>query len=109
MTNFVEEIRGAVAIARPEGRLDAYTSPDLDAWLTESPNPTILLNLGGVTFMDTHVISLLVQTMKRTREQGGDLILTNLTKPVRIILELMRLDLAFTIQESEEVALGAIA
>lgn len=109
MTNFIEEMRGGVAIARLNGRLDAYTSDELDAWLSEDSKSTVLLNFKDVTFIDTHVISLLVQTMKRTREQGGDLILTDLTKPVQIILELMRLDLAFTIKGMEEEVFGVAA
>ena len=105
MSNFESELKDKVAIIRPSGRLDAYTSPELETWLNEVTVPTVIMNLAEVNFVDTHVISLLVQTMKRCRERGGELILCALARPVRIILELMRLDLALTIVESEDAIL----
>jgi len=83
-----------------EGRFDAH---ELDPFrdkidlLTESGVFNINVDLGGVEFLDSTALAELVRGMKRCRENGGDLVLTSLSDPVRVILELTKLDAAFTI------------
>ena len=68
-----------------------------------------VVNLGGVSFMDSAALATLVLAMKRCRQAGGDLRLCNLQQPVRIIFELTRLDKAFDIYASETEALAQAA
>jgi anti-sigma B factor antagonist len=69
----------------------------------------VVVNLTGVTFVDSTALSMLVQGMKRCREQHGDLILCGMQQRVRMIFELTRLDRAFEVVADEEGALHAFA
>jgi anti-sigma B factor antagonist len=56
-----------------------------------------VVDLEGVSFIDSTGLATLVQGMKRCREEQGDLYLVGLRQPIRIIFELTRLDKAFKI------------
>ncbi len=58
----------------------------------------VLVSLAEVEFIDSTALAELVRGMKHCRERDGDLILVSPSDPVRVILELTRLDLAFTIE-----------
>jgi anti-sigma B factor antagonist len=91
------------------GRFDAHTASAVNEALQEASSLApahIVVNLGGVSFMDSTALATLVQGMKRCRQAGGDLRLCNLQQPVRIIFELTRLDKAFDIYASEAEALA---
>ena len=82
------------------GRFDAHEAdgfrtaidPSLDADV-----PHIDVDLSDVEFIDSTALAELVRVMKRCRERTGDLRLVAPSDPVRVILELTRLDAAFTI------------
>lgn len=98
---------GSVAILELSGRFDAYEAPAVREWLEkteESGSTKVVVNLAGVNFIDSTGMSTLVQGMKHCRQQGGDLYLCSLQKPVCIIFELTRLDKAFQIYSDEEEA-----
>lgn len=84
------------------GRFDAHTVSKVKEWITAHnvEKPYLVMDLVGVTFIDSAALATLVQGMKQCRERGGDLVLANLAQPVRIIFELTRLDQAFEIYES---------
>ena len=89
------------------GRFDAHEVPEVRKQLENarsSGNGRVVVNLLGVNFIDSSGLASLVQGMKHCREAGGDLYLSNLRQPVRIIFELTRLDRAFEIYSSEEEA-----
>ena len=67
------------------------------------------MNLENVVFVDSTALATLVQAMKRCRQLDGDLRLSNLKQPVRMIFELTRLDRAFEIFNLEEEAVGAFS
>ena len=94
------------------GRFDAYEVPEvmkaLEAASAKKP-AQIVVNLSGVNFIDSSALALLVKFMKNCREGGGDLKLSNLMQPVRIIFELTRLDKAIEIFADEAAALDAFA
>ena len=87
------------------GRFDALTSPKVQSWLEDVSKyqpAQIVVNLSGVNFIDSTALSTLVAGMKRARQAGGDLRLCKLQQPVRMIIELTRLDKAFEIFPGEE-------
>jgi anti-sigma B factor antagonist len=100
----------AVAVLEFSGRLDAYESPRVAEWLDKAMSreaPRLVVNLAGVNFIDSTGLAKLVQAMKRCRQSGGDLHLSALQQPVRIIFELTRLDKAFQVFATEEDAIAA--
>ncbi len=99
-----------VKVLNLSGRFVAHTAPQVREWLLNAAQKAparVIVNLGGVNFLDSQAIGTLVQGMKRCREQGGDLYVCGLQQPVRVIFELMRLDMAFKIFENVEEALDA--
>jgi anti-sigma B factor antagonist len=94
------------------GRFDSHVAPAVREWLekTVAANSTlILINLTGVTFVDSTALAALVYAMKRTRERSGDIYLCGLQSPVRLIFQLTRLDRAFEIFADEQGALQAFS
>ena len=88
------------AVVELSGRFDAYEAPKVREWVDEQLTRDVsrlVVDLAAVTFIDSTALAVLVQGMKRSRQQGGDLVLCGLQQPVRIIFELTRLDKAFRI------------
>lgn len=102
---------GDIIIKELDGRFDAYSAPKANEWLEEvmttKKPPNVVVNLENVVFVDSTALATLVQAMKRCRQLEGDLRLSNLKQPVRMIFELTRLDRAFEIFNLEEEAIGA--
>lgn len=83
-----------------QGRFDAHETESfrelVDEILTSSADLRVILT--DVEFIDSTALAELVRAMKHCREAGGELTLVKPSDPVRIILELTRLDTAFTIE-----------
>jgi anti-sigma B factor antagonist len=75
--------------------------------LLVSEKKRILLNMGGVTRVDSTGIGMLVESVIYTAKQGGELKLVNLPRLIGNILATHRLLQAFDIYTSEEEALGS--
>jgi anti-sigma B factor antagonist len=94
------------------GRFDVYTVTNVLSWLEENTNQPpakVVIDLTNVHFVDSSALAALVKGMKRCRQQGGDLYLCGLQKPVHTIFELTRLDKAFRIFTDEGEALKAFS
>lgn len=100
-----------IAIGEMKGRFDALEAPKLSTWLdtvTSQSPAQVVINMAGVTFVDSTALSTLVKGMKRCRQQNGDLVICGLQKQVKVIFELTRLDKAFSIHPDEASALRAL-
>ena len=72
------------------GDLDSATSPELGAVLdplVAAANCSIVMNLEGVTFMDSSGLRALVRCANDAAAQGGRLVLTRVSEPVTRLLE----------------------
>jgi anti-sigma B factor antagonist len=67
----------------------------------------VLLNLEKVRYIDSSGIASLVEGLKASRDQGSRLILYGLSKTVREVMELSRLQKIFEIHDSEAQALAS--
>jgi anti-sigma B factor antagonist len=93
-----------ITVLTVKGSIDTYTVRGLYQQLdvaVATKSAKLVVNLAGVDFMDSSGLAALVQGMKKCRDRGGDLHLCNLQQPVRMILELTRLDKALEIFPSE--------
>ncbi len=100
---------GNVEVIYLKGRFDAYQVEDMKRKLYEvmGINPRIVVELGGISFLDSAALAVLVQGMKHCRNLDGDLKIANIQGPIRIIFEVTRLDKAFDIFPSDQVAVAA--
>jgi anti-sigma B factor antagonist len=80
-----------------KGELDIASAPDLTAALPP-PSSEVVLDLSGVTFIDSSGLRALLGAEKRATEAGGSLVLRDLAAPVQRLLELTGTDRLFTIK-----------
>jgi len=83
------------------GRFDAH---EIDAFrlafepLLTEPGTIVRIDLANVVFVDSSALAELLRSQRAARESGGDLVLVNMSDPVRIILELTALEQVFTVE-----------
>jgi anti-sigma B factor antagonist len=103
---------GNTIILNISGSLDRYTSAPVNTWFEKqiSPKPTfVIVNLEGVTHLDSSGLSTLISGLKRLRTDKGDLCLCCMPNQIRILFELTRLNKAFEIYPTEDAAVQAIS
>jgi anti-sigma B factor antagonist len=93
------------------GDIDLAHSPAMRKALLqeikEKRTPKVFLNLEKVRYIDSSGIASLVEGLKASRDQGSRLILYGLSKTVREVMELSRLQKIFEIHDSEAQALAS--
>ena len=67
----------------------------------------ILLNLGDVNYVDSITVGVLISALTSVRNQGGELKLLHLTKKIRAVLQITKLDTVFHILDDETEAIAA--
>ncbi len=96
------------SILEVSGEVDLYSSPRLrDALLglIRVKAKTIIVNLGGVGYMDSSGIATLVEGLQSSREYGGSFRLVGLKPDVMQVFRLARLTDAFEIYSDEAEAI----
>lgn len=97
-------------ILAPIGEIDLSQSPALREHIADAQEGrprTLIIDLGGVPYMDSSGVATLLEALRAAQKHGGRLILCSLQDRVRSILEITRLDAVFTIVESAEKGLTA--
>ena len=83
------------------GELDVNTAPELrerlSALIGAGAN-LIVIDLSGVTFIDSTALSVMVSALKRLRQADGDLELASPTPSVRRVFEITGLTRLFAIR-----------
>ena len=90
--------QGDIQVLELSGELDYHSSPELREKLTEltsKQSPKILVNLGGVDYMDSSGIATFVEAFQKSKRYQGRLILAALTPTVRGVFEIAKLDSIF--------------
>lgn len=92
------ERRAHVCIIALRGDLDVYHAETARATFNQALNESshLVIDLGGVEFIDSTGLALLVQALKSCHARKGAVHLSNVSPPVSTILQLTRLDRAFT-------------
>ena len=101
-----------VAVIDLTGEMDVYTTPRAKATMLELLGKGyyyLVVNLQGTEYLDSTALGLLVGTLKRAREQGGDLHLVAPGPRIRRLLEITRLDRVFPIDASEQEATNKLS
>ena len=91
------------AVVEVAGELDLSNAPEFQGAVAErmtAGDVHVAIDLGGVTFMDSSALGVLVSSLKRAREQGGDVILIGVQGSPARVLEMTGLDRAFTVVSS---------
>jgi anti-sigma B factor antagonist len=107
-----ETDRPSTAVIAIAGDITSASEPALMAaheLATGAGARAIILDFGGLDYMNSGGIGLLVTLLVRARRSGQRLLATGLSDHYRQILALTRLDEAIQIHDSEAAALAAVA
>jgi anti-sigma B factor antagonist len=101
------ESEGATPLLRVAGEVDIQTSPILEMELNsllDQGTTSILVDLAGVTFLDSTGLSVLIAGLKRCQTTGGDLRLQSPRPNVLRVLEITGLTDAFQVGGASDQA-----
>ncbi len=105
----VDENTHLVAAA---GEIDALAAPQLGSTLlglADEGKSAVVVDLSGVTFIDSVGLGVLVGGRKRARSNDGDLVLVATGRNVLRVLDLTGLTRVFDIHGDREAALAAMS
>jgi anti-sigma B factor antagonist len=84
------------------GEIDTSTAPELRTRLYEAidanPGSTITIDMGGLEFMDSTGLGVLVAGLKHARTKDGDVVLANTPPQIWKLFTITGLDKVFTNQ-----------
>jgi anti-sigma B factor antagonist len=98
-----EKVAGELPVIAVSGEIDVATAPQLRECLHRviaQGDATIVLDLLGVTFLDSTALGVLVGALKRCRELGGELHVVVADPRIMKIFEITGLTNVFTITDS---------
>ena len=84
------ERRGSMVLARLEGEMDLESSPLLRQRLDDeiaAGGQHMILDMAGVTFLDSSGLGVILGRYRRIKEVGGDLAIAQPPPPIRRVLE----------------------
>jgi anti-anti-sigma factor len=102
------QTESGVTVLAPSGRLDVTGAPALKEAVSEAMkngNPRLVIDMEGVTFVDSSGLGSVVSALKQVRTSKGDLRLAAPNQQVRVVLELTTLDRVFPYFATVEEAL----
>ena len=103
---------GGIVVIRVRGVLDATTrerfSDCLDA-AADDHGPSLILDLGGVTFMDSRALGLIVHHWQRSTTAGGDFALVSVQYPNSKVMWVTGLSERLPMFDTLDEALAAFA
>ena len=103
--------QGDVEVFEISGELDFHVTPqvrDKVQQVIQKQAKKIVVNLKGVSYIDSSGLALFVETLQKMKRYGGKLVLTELAAPVRSVFEIAKLDKVFSLANSESEALQAV-
>ena len=87
-----------------EGEIDLHRSPRVErslASMIKKKPDHLVVDLSGVTFIDSSGVAVLIRALQNVQEYGGKLSLRGMNEKVRPIFEIARLDQVFVIDSRE--------
>ena len=101
--------RDGLVVLSIAGELDLTTVSDADARLAEASDGDLVLDLTGLTFLDSAAVHLLFRTVRRFREQDRRLAFVVPTgSPAHRIVEILDLRSAAPVRSTLEEAMRAL-
>jgi anti-sigma B factor antagonist len=107
MASVTETEPGILALS---GEIDLHESPHVKEKLhplIDAKHPRILVDLSGVSYIDSSGLALFIEAMQRIAGYGGQFGLFGLRENVRAIFDIARLDQVFKIYPDKAAAAAA--
>lgn len=77
----------------------------LDEHLKDKEGVNVILDMGGLVYMNSTGLNIMISVLTNTRKTGGQVLLANVSHGVRQLFVVTKLDTVFPILESVELAL----
>ena len=105
----VEKTGGVAIVGVPGDRLDTANVKEFmrDMTAIMDGNPKLVLDIGKLQFVDSSGLGAFLFCLKRLNAAGGDLKVCAMTKPVRVLFELVRFHRIIEIYNNREEAVNA--
>jgi anti-sigma B factor antagonist len=103
-------VHGDQVVVQVAGEIDVYTAASLReklAELIDADHTDVIVDLTGVTFMDSTGLGVLVGALKKVRGYGGRLQLVIDQEKVIKVFRITALTQVFTIHETLDAALAS--
>jgi anti-anti-sigma factor len=87
-----------------QGALDSETAPQLDDKLSKLMTPetkVVAINMGGVTFISSAGLRVIFKTLKQMKARGGQVSMSQMSKGVRKVFEIVKVMPDLTIFASQ--------
>jgi len=104
----MRQVENGVTVVAPTGRLDLAGAPALKEAISEvvkTGPPRIVIDMGGVSFVDSTGLGSVISALKQIRGSQGELRLAAPNQQARVVLELTTLDRVFPYYATVEEAL----
>jgi anti-sigma B factor antagonist len=102
----------AVELLELRGEIDLNEKPNVAARLDpliEKRSATIVVDLSGVSYVDSSGLAILIDALQRIQNYGGSLALAGLRENVAMVFQIARLDKVFRIFADRSSAIEAFA
>lgn len=109
LTSSVDVHDSDISVVHLSGRLDIASAADtkrLFATTVQGGTPRLVVDLEGITFIDSSGLSALVSGLRSSRQAGGDLRLAAAGEQPKAVLALTSLDQVFQLYPSVGEALS---
>jgi anti-sigma B factor antagonist len=103
---------GPCAVVRVGGELDPGSAGELSEAALKAMQeigPSLVLDLSGVTFMDSTGLKVLLAVHQRAQLAGGRLVLAGATRSVRRVVDITGLDETFEIRDDIDAAVAVFS
>ena len=97
-----------VAVFQVTGEINISTSPELKKIFEKNTAKKIVVDFEKVTYVDSSGLATLVEMLKKTKTQGGQLGLAALSDKVRSLFEITKLDKLFPISLNQQEAIAKV-
>jgi anti-sigma B factor antagonist len=107
-----ERLAGTLGLIVLGGEVDIYTAPRFRECMIElldSGVERLVIDLSGVTFIDSTALGVLIGGVRRVRGVGGAMTLVATSRPVERVLSITGLDRVFDLHKTRDAAVQALA
>ena len=105
-----ERKSGEVDVLELKGRLDASSAKNLKdkvQSLVDQQRVRLVMDMGGIDFIDSSGLGVLVSALRSTNKKGGDIKVAAIADQIRAIFELTRLHRIFEVFDTAEDAVSS--
>lgn len=109
MTDTLEMIDGVAVVLLAGESLDASNTKQFKRKIEPvlKASSKVVFDMQQLKFVDSSGLGAMLSCLRQLNAAGGDLKLCCMTKPVRLVFELVRMHRVFTIHNTKEEALAA--